>query len=168
MIETELQENRHRLLEDYLTTYCLLVIINKPALIGIFIAEGVRLDGEYFFTEPDLNFLSGAIEEAKHVQHLILRKQWRFQIRPMTFSNQPIEYAPSEKVPIQWGDRVGQGRFGTMYKISLPFPAHFSSSPNATTLDPLAAKVFDRENFDLGRTEWNNLSHVNQKDHSCL
>ncbi|KAF2805603.1 uncharacterized protein BDZ99DRAFT_574504 [Mytilinidion resinicola] len=166
--DREFQENRHRLLEDYLTIYCLLVVIDRPALIGIFIAKGVRLDGEHFFTEPDLNFLSNAIEEAKLVQHLILHEQWRFQIRPMTFSDQPIEYAPNEKVPIRRGDCVGQGQFGTVYKISLPFPEYFSSSSTATPLGPLAAKVFDRENFDLGRTEWSNLLHVNQKEHPCF
>ncbi|OCK75783.1 kinase-like protein [Lepidopterella palustris CBS 459.81] len=152
-----------KLLGDYLTTYALLVSIDRPAFIGLFISEGVRLDGNHFLDATDLDFL--ALVSAPQVQDRVLREQWKFQIRPLAVTEDPMNYLPKEVLPIRYGEEIGRGQFGIVYKAFFPFPEYQGAGLKGLELPPLACKVFNCDNFELGLKEWGNHLHVNQKDH---
>lgn len=154
-----------RLLEDYLLIYALLIYHKRPTLIGRFIQEEVRLDGDRFLNAIDLAFLS-TLNDATFLQDSILRDQWRFQIRPLVMSPQAMVYQSKEVVPIEEdSDPIGSGQFGSVYKSSFPYPEYQRIWMKEQKLPFFARKVFARHNFSFARKEWKALLHINQKYH---
>ncbi|CBF87364.1 hypothetical protein AN9302.2 [Aspergillus nidulans FGSC A4] len=153
------------LLGQYATVYALLIYNYRPGLIRHFQRDRRTLDGTHFFTEDSLRFLDKEGVQLRSIIQDILNNQYKFHIRVIDRSREPITMHRGEVLPIRQNmEQTGQGSFGQVYGFEFAYDEYRGQGLRDITR--FARKIFHRDT--AGLDEWFNLLHFDRLQHPHL
>ncbi|KAL4734443.1 hypothetical protein BDV11DRAFT_212775 [Aspergillus similis] len=153
------------LLDQYATVYALLICLHRPGLIRYFQKHRKPLSGTHFFTADSLHFLIDEGVQLRSIIEDILHNQYRFHIRAIDRSREPITIHPREVLPIRQNmQQTGQGSFGQVYGFEFAYDEYRGQGLRDTSR--FARKIFHRDT--AGLVEWFNLLHFDRLQHPHL
>ncbi|KAL4974578.1 kinase-like domain-containing protein [Aspergillus desertorum] len=158
--------DREELLDKYATVYALLIFSYRPGLIRSFQRHKKCLNGTDFFTADSLRFLIDEdVNSKKSIIDDVLRNQYRFQLRAIDRSREPLTLDPREILPIrQDRQQKGKGSFGQVYGFEFAYPEY--RGQGLQDISRFARKIFKRG--AAGLVEWFNLLHFDRLRHPHL
>ncbi|KAL4772321.1 hypothetical protein BDW60DRAFT_216683 [Aspergillus nidulans var. acristatus] len=163
--------NRHQtfdpqeLLGQYATVYALLICLRRPGLIRYFQKHRKPLSGNFFFTADSLHFLLDEGVQLRSIIEDILDNQYRFHIRTIDRSREPVKIHPREVLPIRQNrQQTGQGSFGQVYGFEFAYDEY--RGQGLRDISRFARKIFHRDT--AGLEEWFNLLHFDRLQHPHL
>ncbi|RDW84188.1 protein kinase family protein [Aspergillus mulundensis] len=164
-------DNRHQtfyreeLLDRYATVYALLICSYRAGLIRSFQKHRKYLNGSDFFTRDSLRFLIDERVEGESIIDDILHNQYRFQLRAIDRSREPITLDRLEFLPIrQDREQKGRGSFGQVYGFEFAYEEY--RGEKMRHISRFARKIFQRDT--AGLDEWFNLLHFDELKHPHL
>ncbi|KAL6234072.1 hypothetical protein BDW75DRAFT_231458 [Aspergillus navahoensis] len=165
-------DNRHQtfdpeeLLDKYATVYALLIFSYRPGLIRSFQRHRRWLNGTDFFTAGSLRFLIDEdVNGKKSIIDDVLRNQYRFQLREIDRSREPLTLDPREILPIRQDKQPkGKGSFGVVYGFEFAYPEY--RGQGLRDISRFARKIFRRDT--TGLREWFNLLHFDKLQNQHL
>ncbi|KAL4761143.1 protein kinase family protein [Aspergillus foveolatus] len=153
------------LLDQYATVYALLICLYRPGLIRYFQKHRTPLSGTHFFTVESLHFLNDEGVQLRSIIGDIIHNQYRFHIRAIDRSREPITIHPREVLPIRQNtQQTGQGSFGQVYGFEFAYDEYRGQGLRDITR--FARKIFHRDT--AGLVEWFNLLHFDRLQHPHL
>ncbi|KAL4745152.1 hypothetical protein BDW72DRAFT_198915 [Aspergillus terricola var. indicus] len=153
------------LLDQYATVYALLICLYRPGLIRYFQKHRKTLSGTHFFTVESLHFLNDEGVQLRSIIGDIIHNQYRFHIRAIDRSREPITIHPREVLPIRQNtQQTGQGSFGQVYGFEFAYDEYRGQGLRDITR--FARKIFHRDT--AGLVEWFNLLHFDRLQHPHL
>ncbi|KAL4904029.1 kinase-like domain-containing protein [Aspergillus multicolor] len=156
---------REELLDKYATVYALLICLKRAGLIRFFQKHRKYLNGSDFFTRDSLQFLIDERVRGQSIIHDILDNQYRFQLRAIDRSREPITLDPLEFLPIrQDTEQKGRGSFGQVYGFEFAYQEY--RGEKMQHISRFARKIFQRDT--AGLVEWFNLLHFDELRHPHL
>ncbi|KAL4995013.1 kinase-like domain-containing protein [Aspergillus recurvatus] len=154
------------LLDKYATVYALLIFSYRPGLIRSFQRHQRWLNGTDFFTADSLRFLIDEdVNGKKSIIDDVLRNQYRFQLRAIDRSREPLALDSREILPIrQDKQQKGKGSFGEVYGFEFAYPEY--RGQGLRDISRFARKIFKHDT--AGLEEWFNLLHFDRLQHPHL